>query len=75
MQEHKNEKKNIWTSIFSLSWDYVLNHHHAIGYQSCFYSCSIFFKKAAIIIATHGQKSLHWHLSRYMYNCNFEAVN
>ena len=38
-----------------------------------------FFKKAAIAIATHGQKTLHWQLSEDilsgMYNCNFEAIN
>ena len=38
-----------------------------------------FSKKAAIIIATHGQKTLHWQLSKVilsgMYNCNFEAIN
>ena len=32
-----------------------------------------------IIIATHGQKTLHWLLSKDilsgMYNCNFEAIN
>ena len=27
---------------------------------------AVFFKKAAIIIATHGQKSLLWQLSRYV---------
>ena len=36
------------------------------------------FKKAAIIIAIHGQKALHWQLSKVilsgMYNCNFEAI-
>ena len=32
---------------------------------------AVFFKKAAIIIATHGQKSLHWQLNRYVYNRNF----
>ena len=40
---------------------------------------AVFFKKAAIIIATHGQKTLHWQLSKVilsgMYNCNFEAIN
>ena len=70
MAEHKNEKKNIW-SKFS-SWDYVLNHHHAIGYHSCFYICSL-------VIATPGQKILHWQLRKVipsdMYNCNFEAIN
>ena len=35
---------------------------------------AVFFKKAAIIIATHGQKSLLWQLVG-MYNCNFEAIN
>ena len=46
MPEHKNRRKNIWTSIFFLSWDYVLNQHHAIGYHSCF--CSwVFFKKSS----------------------------
>ena len=38
-----------------------------------------FFKKEAILIATHGQKTLHWQLSNVilsvMYNCNFEAIN
>ena len=38
-----------------------------------------FFKKAAIIIATNGQKTLHSQLSKLilsdMYNCNFEAIN
>ena len=32
MAEYKNGKKNIWTSIFFLSWDYVLNHYHTIEY-------------------------------------------
>ena len=40
---------------------------------------SVFFSKGAIIIATHGQKTLDWQLSKVilsvMYNCNFEAVN
>ena len=40
---------------------------------------SVFFKKGAIIIATHGQKTLDWQLSKVilsvMYNCNFEAIN
>ena len=29
--EHKNGKRNIWTSIFFLSWDYFLNQDHAIA--------------------------------------------
>ena len=40
---------------------------------------AIFLKNAAIIIATHGRKTLHWQLSKVilsgMYNCNFEAIN
>ena len=40
---------------------------------------AVFFKKAAIVIAIHGQKTLHWQLNKVilsgMYNCNFEAVN
>ena len=40
---------------------------------------SVLFKKPAIIIATHGQKTIDWHLSKVilsgMYNCNFEAIN
>ena len=40
---------------------------------------AVFFKKAAIIIAIHGQKRLHWQLSKALlsniYNCNFEAIN
>ena len=40
---------------------------------------AVFFKKVAIIIAIHGQKTLHWQLSKVilsgMYNCNFEAIN
>ena len=78
MAEHKNGKKNIWRSIFFLSCGYVLNHRYAIGYHSCLYSLS-FLIAAAIIIATHGQKTLHWQLSKVilsgMYNCNFEAIN
>ena len=39
----------------------------------------VFFKKAAVIIATHGQKTLDWQLSKVilcgMYNCKFEAIN
>ena len=38
-----------------------------------------FLKKAAIIIVIHGQKTLHWQLSKVIlsdiYNCNFEAIN
>ena len=40
---------------------------------------TIFFKKTAIIIATYGQKTLHWKLGKVilsgMYNCNFVAIN
>ena len=39
----------------------------------------VFFKIAAIIIATNGQKTLDWQLSKVilfgMYNCKFEAIN
>ena len=71
MTEHRNGKKNKWwRSIFFLSWDYALNQHHTIGYHTCFYSCSF-------MIATHGQKTLHWQLNKVilsgMYNCNSEA--
>ena len=37
----------------------------------------VFLVAAAIIIATHGQKTLHWQLRKVilsgMYNCNFEV--
>ena len=40
---------------------------------------TVSFKKAAIIIAIHGRKTLHSQLSKIilfgMYNCNFEAIN
>ena len=40
---------------------------------------AVFFKNAAIIIATHDQKTLHRQLSKVilsgMYNCNLEAIN
>ena len=40
---------------------------------------AVFFKKAAIIIAIHGQKTLHLQLSKVilsgMHNCTFEAIN
>ena len=40
---------------------------------------AVCFKKAAIIIAAHGQKTLLWQLSKVilsgMYNSNFEAIN
>ena len=54
MPEHKNGKKNIWTFICFLSWDYVLNHaYNGIPAVSI---AAVFFKKVAIIIATHDQK-------------------
>ena len=40
--------------FFFSSSDYVLNQHHAIGYHSCFYSCTL-FKIAAIVLAILGQ--------------------
>ena len=55
---------NIYLFFYFFSWDYVLNHHHAIGYQRCL--AAVFFRKAAIIIATNGQKTLHWQLSKVM---------
>ena len=40
---------------------------------------SVFFKKAAIIIAILHQKTLQWQLGKVipsgMFNCNFEAIN
>ena len=40
---------------------------------------AVFFKKAAIIIATHGQKTLLWQLSKVilsgMYNWNFKTIS
>ena len=56
MSEHKNGKKNIWTSICFLSWDYVWNHHHAYNGIPVASIAAVFFKKVAIIIATHDQK-------------------
>ena len=42
-------------------------------------TAAVIFKKAAIVIDIHGQKTLHWQLSKVilsgMYNCNFEAIN
>ena len=37
---------------------------------------AVFFKKAAIIIAMHGQKALYRKvILSGIYNCNFEAIN
>ena len=40
---------------------------------------AVFFKKTAIIIATHGKKTLYRQFSKVilsgMCNCNFEAIN
>ena len=40
---------------------------------------AVFFKKSAIAIAIHGQKTLPWQLSKVilsgMYNCNSHAIN
>ena len=40
---------------------------------------AVFFKNAAIIIAMHGQKTLHWQVSKVilsgMYKRNFELIN
>ena len=78
MPEHKTGKKNRWTSIFFLLWDYVLHHHLAIRYHIESIA-AVFFKEAAVIIAIHGQKTLHWQLGKVilsgMYNYNFEAEN
>ena len=42
-------------------------------------TAGVFLIAAAIIIATHGQKSLHWQLGKVilsdMYGWNFEAIN
>ena len=79
MPEQKNGKKNIWPSF--------LFYFMRLGFKSP--SCNVdttvfsiivvFFKKTAIMIATHGQKTLHWQLNKVllsgMYNCNFEAIN
>ena len=66
MPEHENGKKNILTSIFFfVSGDYVLNHHHAYNWIPVPIA-AVFFKKAAIILATRGQKTLHWRLSKVM---------
>ena len=39
---------------------------------------AVFFKKADIIVAIIGQKTLHWQLNTVipsgMYDCNFEAI-
>ena len=49
------------------------------SYTTAVFIASVFFKKAAVIIATHGQKTLDWQLSKVilcgMYNCKFEAIN
>ena len=40
---------------------------------------AVFFNKTASITAIHGQKTLHWQLSKVivygMYNCTFEAID
>ena len=40
---------------------------------------AVISKRVAIIIYMHGQKTLHWQLSKVihsgMYNCNFEEIN
>ena len=49
------------------------------SYTTFVSAVAVFFKKTAIIIATHGQETLHWQLSKVilsgMYNCTFEAIN
>ena len=39
---------------------------------------AVFLKAAAIIAATHDQKTLHWQLRKVIlsgiYNCSFEAI-
>ena len=76
MPEHKNGKKNIQTSIFffhETSFTIMQTDATAVSIPS------VFFLKPAIIIATHGQKTIDWQLSKVilfcMYNCNFEAIN
>ena len=49
--------------------------HETMFYTTVVSIAADFLKKVAIIIATHGQKTLHWQLSKVilsgMYNCNF----
>ena len=56
MSEHKNGKKNIWRFIFLF---HVLNHHHALD-TTIVSIAAVFLIAAAIVIVTHGQKTLHW---------------
>ena len=76
-QKIKMGRKYMNTYHFSLR-DYILNHHHAVGYRSCFYSCSLFLKSSYYNSYT-WPKTVHLQLSEVifsdMYNCNFEIIN
>ena len=61
--------------FFFLSWDYVLNQHHAIGYHSCFYSFSLFLKSSYynsytwsknITLAGKSYCKDWWHLNLFL---------
>ena len=40
-----------------------------------FFIAAVFFKKAAMIIAIHGQKHYIKVILSVMYHCSFEAIN
>ena len=63
MWEDKNAKKYKWTSIFffheTMFWINIIQSDTTVASIA-----AVFFKKAAIIIATHGQKTLDWQVSK-----------
>ena len=59
MQEHKNGK-NTWTSIYFFCFMRLCSKSASCNRIPQVVSISVvFFKKAAFIIAMHGQKTLH----------------
>ena len=58
MPEHKNGKKNIGTSIF-FSFMKLCSKSASRNRIPVVSIAVVFFEKAAIIIAIHGQKILH----------------
>ena len=39
-------RRRTYQHIFFSFKDYILNQHHAIGYHSCFYTCTHFLKRS-----------------------------
>ena len=66
MPEHKNGKKNIWTSTFFFHGTMFLITIMQLD-TTAVSMALVFFKKEAFRIATHGKKTLDWLTFKWSY--------